>query len=200
MASRVEQAVDAKVEWLKAAANLTTATPEAEGRNGTAATIGAEATAVGDATVAMGNVSLEMTDRGRVTTVQGEAATSGAATGGATSASADTYADVKGADFVFTYTVKSSGSGAGSANAASTTKVFALAFDDFDFPGGPIQLDFVHTASPDGLELRGVDRNVAQVNARAVSEGDATLALTQTNSSAAGGSSWIAGDAYGFLG
>lgn len=200
MAKQIKGVVGAGGRWSKAAVDAKT-TPEASSGGDTTATVGGSATAVGDNTLATGDVSLKMVDRGAMTTVRGEAKATASATGGDTYAAAETYADVTGADFVLTRTVKSSGSGSDSSTASSTTKVIAFTFDKFDFKNGPIELDFTHERNSGGRSERlELDGNAARISAEATAKGDASATLTQTDAFTTDDFSSVTGDAYGFLG
>lgn len=177
--------------WSKAAtkASVTPAT------NGTTATLGAEAIAVGDDTVANGNVSLSIVDRGAVTMVRGQATATAQASGGTTYASADTYASVAGADFVLIRTVNS---GSGTSSASSTTKVTAFNFEKFDLPGGPIELNLGHNM-PAPPTYGSISGNVATIHSNATATGGGSVTITQTDSLTTDDLSVIHGDAWGFI-
>ena len=200
MAKQISGSAGAGGRASKAAANAKVA-PDTPGDDATAATVGGSAVAYGDDTLATGNVSLTVVDRGSVTSVRGEAKASAAATGSGTYAAAETYADVEGADFVLTRTVRSSGSGSDSSTATSTTKVTAFTFDKFDLPGGTLELNFEHERqSGSGVKDGQLDGNAAVVRAEATAVGDDSATLAQTDSFATEGLSTVSGDAYVFLG
>ncbi|MCO6417820.1 hypothetical protein JYK14_16855 [Siccirubricoccus sp. KC 17139] len=190
MAKRITGTYGAGSNWSKAGTDV------ASSAEGTAASMGAEAVAIGDNTTAAGDVSLSVIDRGRVTTVRGDATASATADGGGTYAAASTYADVDGADFVVTRTVRGSTDGA----ATSTTKVFAIAIDGFDLPHGPIEINTVHDVPVRGPRPGSIDGNLAHISASATAAGDASITLTQTHSLTTDDYSYVAGDAYSMIG
>jgi hypothetical protein len=191
MAKQITGTYGAGGNWSKAGTAVTTTDT-----SGTAATLGAEAVAIGDNTVAVGDVSLSAIDRGRVSTVRGEATATASAEGGTTYTSATTYADVEGADFVITHTVN----GTGDNSTTSTTKVLAFSIDNFDLPDGPL----VHTSTQEkylpGSQVGSIDGNLAQISASATAVGDASVTLTQTDTLTTDDFSYAAGDAWTLIG
>ena len=85
--------------------------------DGVAAAVGGEGAATGDDTLTTGDVALRIVGRGPVTFVTGTATLTSAAEsldgGEQPSARADTFANVTGADFVFTFSADTSGAGDG---------------------------------------------------------------------------------------
>jgi hypothetical protein len=114
-------------------------TPTSDG--GITAKLGGEATAVGTDTLAKGDASLEMKDVGPVTVVKGTAtfsATSKSADGSQAFATADSFADISGADNVVTKTKTSSypdlDGGDSTWSETSTTRVMAIDIEGITLP------------------------------------------------------------------
>jgi hypothetical protein len=144
------------------------------------ALIGGDGTAIGEDTLVDANMFCRLMDLGSVTIGFGTAVFKSAATsadGGMAFASAETFADVSGADFVFIFnkTVWTDGSGDESpyATAYSTSTYIAIDFEDFDFAEGQLTFNFYDT---DGYLEGGCGRcsdgsmlnlagNVAMLNA-----------------------------------
>jgi hypothetical protein len=115
------------------------ATPTSDG--GITAKLGGEATAVGTDTLAKGDASLEVKDLGAVTIVKGTAtfsATAKSADGSQAFATADSFADISGADHVFTKTTTSSypdlKGGDSTWSETSTTRVMAIDIEGITLP------------------------------------------------------------------
>jgi hypothetical protein len=115
------------------------ATPTGDG--GITANLGGESTAVGTDTLAEGDASLEVRDLGAVTVVKGTAtfsATAKSPEGTQAFATADSYADISGADYVFTKTRTSShpdiAGGDSTWSEASTTRVIAIDIEGITLP------------------------------------------------------------------
>jgi hypothetical protein len=99
-----------------------------DGSDSLAAGYGGEAVAVGDDTLAAGSVSASMVDEGNITTVSGTATAVAASedSDGAAFASADTFAQASGADFVLvtnreTDSTEASGTGTVAISTSTTT-------------------------------------------------------------------------------
>ena len=128
-------------------------------------TLNSDAIAVGDNTLTTSATKGSIIDKGAVVLAKGATTTVAKAQspdGSAATSSADTSADVSGADFFFTHTRTSSKTyEAGdqiTKTAISSTFAFAIDIKGFDFPKGPIE---IRTAaahrSLDGGDAKGFD-------------------------------------------
>ena len=150
---------------------------------------GAEATAVGDATLATGSVTVNGADLGKVTVVKGVVEASAYASGGGVFTDAGTFVFVEGADLVFSRTiVRSSEDGSG-----TTSKVYftAVDFEAFNFASGP---KFIESFTEGTLRTSvAVDDYIARVEAYASASGTATSVTVLTDAYVTVGSSDITG-------
>jgi hypothetical protein len=154
------------------------------------ALIAGEGNAVGNDTLVDADIFSRLMDLGRVTVAWGSADFTSAAvsTSDLAFAAADTFADVSGADFVFSFEEKLSVTGSLQdsqfAEEQSKTTFVAIDFEDFDLPGGPLivsasevrYLDGDRSPGCDGSASVDIDGNVAQLNIDAVAQGENTLA------------------------
>jgi hypothetical protein len=127
---------------------------------GLVVTFGGEATAVGTETLAEGDLFSRVVDRGHVTTAYGTAeftATAQAAEGETAFASADTFFDFAGADFVMVFETTSSSQkekgGQTIATETATLQFVAIDIENWDSPKGPV---VVEATSASQLQ-RGLD-------------------------------------------
>lgn len=173
------------------------------GTDAVVARIGGRGSATGEETRTTGDANLNLTDHGPVTIVRGSAGVSGTATspdGGDTSVYADTYGSVTGADLVFTFSTDISGKDrtGTSQTATSTTHLFALDVENFEFKDGPRTFEF-----GTGGEIRGysspVSGNLSAGSAAVDAEGDSTYTLALTDTETTGNSSSVQVDAYGLI-
>ncbi len=160
---------------------------------------GTEASALGDATLATGSVTLKGRDAGQVTLVKGSAEATAAATGDGAYANAGTFCQVDGADLVISRTVLRSGDGADGSAATSETFTFAIDLNRFDFSSGPRLIELYAEGSLD-IGTLTLDGNVATVEAHATAAGDATYALALTDAYASVGAADVTGYAQVLIG
>jgi hypothetical protein len=110
------------------------------------AVVGGEGTAIGTDTLVDAEIFSRLIDFGSVTVAFGSADFQSVALDGdgMAFATADTFADVAGADLVLVYTQKVSTSGGDETSYAterSTTSYIAIDFEEFDFCSGPLVLN-----------------------------------------------------------
>jgi hypothetical protein len=160
---------------------------------------GAEATAVGDATLATGFVKLKGRDVGPVTLVSATAEATAAATGADSYAGAGSFAQVQGADLVISRTVVTTAETADGMATTSVTRLFAIDIDAFDFAGGTRRIELYDERGTD-LGTLALSGSVATVEAHATAAGDATYALALTDAYAAVGAADITGYAQVLIG
>lgn len=109
---------------------------------------GGDATAVGEETLVDADIFARLLDLGSVTVAFGTSTFKSVAVSGEDGAfaTASTFADVSGADFVFIFNTKTSTGGSTSdttfALETSTTTYIAIDFEDFDFAEGQLTFDF----------------------------------------------------------
>jgi hypothetical protein len=151
--------------------------------------VGGEGNAVGDDTLVDADIVSRLIDYGKFSIAYGSAVVHSAAesAGDLAFAGADTFVDVSGADFVFSFTEKRSvtGSTHDSQFAMETSKVafVAIDFDDFDLPGGQLTVSADEAQSIDlgcfrwclAMFHDQLDGNVAQLNVDAAAYGTSTL-------------------------
>lgn len=170
--------------------------------------IGGEALAVGDGSRTRGKVDADIRDLGDVRIARGEAAFSALSTGDRDDtviADTDAYADISGADFVFTYVVESDGgrSGRNGSWAGSETRLEVIAIDieGFDFAQGPMEFSRERSGCGEGRGMRSeggrhrgfqLEDHVAEVSATADAWGDAAYTGTFVDSFADDGMSTVA--------
>jgi hypothetical protein len=179
------------------------ADPQASADGGDmAAVIGGEALAVADDTLATGSVSLDVKDKGPVTKVHGTAtftAVAQASDGDPGSAYADTFADVEGADKVRIKVVNSTVTDEdGLTVVTSTLRLKAIDNDHVDHVKDPV-IHVITKDHPGDVQFDSTDGNAAAVSADANATGDATYALTHTDSLTTDTMSSVAGEAYGLI-
>jgi hypothetical protein len=170
---------------------LETSSPDSS--DGLAASLGGEAVAIGDDTLATGSISAVMADEGDITTLDSAVtmgAASEAADGETAFASADSFTDVFGAEMTFSYTRDSSQlSGTGStATAISTTTTTAyniqVSSSGSDDPSGDTCLEGTADDQPepdasltDADGSVDLDGNVASIEFSALAIGDDSLVI-----------------------
>jgi hypothetical protein len=154
------------------------------------AMIGGDGTAIGEDTLVDANIFSRLIDFGAVTIGFGTATFNSAAVSedGMAFATAETFADVSGADFVFIFNnttlIDGSSCDLPYATANSTTTFIAIDFEDFDFAEG--QLTFFYDAygyleggcgsgSCNGSSVPSLDGNVAMLSADLEALGENTL-------------------------
>ena len=100
-------------------------------------------------------------------------------------ATASSFADAQGADFVFTFNTTSTNStGDGQTAETSQTSILAIDFQGWDFADGPVELDFASADQPPAPTLAlaldsdagGLAGNVAEFSADLQASGDNTVA------------------------
>jgi len=153
------------------------------------AMIGGEDTAIGEDTLVDANIFSRLIDLGAVTIGFGTTTFNSAAVSGdgMAFASANTFADVSGADLVFIFNKATSIDGSSCelpyATASSTTTFIAIDFEDFDFAEG--QLTFFYDAygyleggcgTCSGSNVPSLDGNVALLDADVQALAQNTLA------------------------
>lgn len=147
--------------------------------------LGGDATAVGTDTYASGNVISTTTGTGGATIVNGTAtftATAQSPQGETAYASATSFADVDGADFVFTFTKNSSASGDGYWTETSTTRVIAIDCPAFDLPGGPMVINSSVDLPPLALASHSsISGNLATLDVIAEAYGNNTYVATDAS-------------------
>jgi hypothetical protein len=155
-----------------------------------AAMIGGDGTAIGEDTLVDANIFSRLIDLGSVTIGFGTAVFNSAAVSGdgTAFASATTFADIAGADFVFifnkTLSVDGSNCDVPYATEYSTTTFIAIDFEDFDFAEGPLTFDFYDLygyleggcQSCGGRKVPNLDGNVALLDADVQALAQNTLA------------------------
>ncbi|UEM24584.1 hypothetical protein JL100_030695 (plasmid) [Skermanella mucosa] len=165
-------------------------------QSGVTTVLGGEATAVGQDTLAEGKATLQVKDLGAVTVVKGTASFGATAqsTGGSTAyATADSFADVSGADIVITRTKSTSNTTENGDSTTwtetSTTRVLAIDIEGITLPKtldlsaglskvlSKIQ-GFKAIKKPDPVDLDG---NVAKVQIDVLVEGENTYADVGTS-------------------
>jgi hypothetical protein len=150
--------------------------------------VGGEGNAVGEDTLVDADISCRLIDRGAVTVAFGSASFESIAVSGddLVFASAITFAEISGADLVLTLTRSTSTNcsedGSSFASEQSTTRYVAIDFQDFDFLGGPLVLNYDDAGrylgqnscrcNDSGFQIEG---NVAQLETDASAEGENTL-------------------------
>jgi hypothetical protein len=153
------------------------------------AMIGGEGTAVGDDTLVDANIFSRLIDLGSMTIGFGTAVFNSAAVSddGSIFASANTFADVSGADLVFIFNKTTSADGSSSdlsyATAYSTTTYIAIDFEDFDFAEGQLTFNFYDAygyleggcGKCNGSNVPSLDGNVAVLDADLQALGENTL-------------------------
>lgn len=179
----------------------------AQDAGGVAAEIGGAGLAIGDDTLTTGDATLKITDRGPVTFVIGTATVSSAAAspdgGEQPSAYADTFASVTGADFVFTFSADTSGAGDGGSGswetATSTTRLFAVDFEEFDFAAGQqfVRVDLTREVGDHRSPV--ISGNLSAGSADSEASGGETYTLAQTATLTTDNMSSVAVDAYGLI-
>jgi hypothetical protein len=152
------------------------------------AVVGGEGNAVGEDTLVDAVILSRLADRGAVTIAFGSASFESIAVSedDLVFASAITFAEISGADLVFTFTRSTSTScsedGSSFASEQSTTRYVAIDFEEFDFLGGPLVLNYDDAGRylghgscrcNDG-DIQ-IDGNVAQLDADASAEDENTL-------------------------
>ena len=149
-----------------------------------ASLVGGEGTAVGEETLVDANIFSRLIDLGSVTVAFGAATFKSAAVSGEelAFASAETFADVSGADFVFVFNKKASTSSDGETSYAtqtSTTTYIAIDFEDFDLCEGPIVLNFydanTYLNGCKGGRVPDIDGNVSILDVDALAKAENTL-------------------------
>jgi hypothetical protein len=146
-----------------------------------AAVIGGEGTAVGENTLVDANIFSRLIDLGSVTIGFGTTVFQSAAVSddGSMFASANTFADVSGADLVFIFNKTTSIDGSSCdlpyATASSTTTYIAIDFEDFDFAEGQLTFNFYDaygyleggcgSGRCNGSSVPSLDGNVAMLTA-----------------------------------
>jgi hypothetical protein len=161
--------------------------------------VGGDAFAQGNNTLTDGATHTQVKEFGPVTEAIGSATFVAIASGGPTTAAADTFANVFGADFVYEVTVQSGPvvGGAGTVESTSQTKVLAIDIAGLDMPGGPVVFDFTlqrasyaSLVQPSQIALSG---HAATVTSDANAIGDNTFADTQTFASTDNAFSFVSG-------
>lgn len=154
-------------------------------QEGLAVAIGGSATAAGEASGVTGFVENFAEDRGDYSIAIGEAifqASAHSCTPGGALATANTFLDVSGADFIFEHEVGQSTQGRYDAWARSELDYLSIDIHGWSPPQGPIVIE-VHQPfghhEPPGLELP--QGNFAQVLAMSEVHGANTLSATLTN-------------------
>lgn len=147
--------------------------------------LGGDATAVGENTLAKGTLDAKTVDVGLVTYSVATASFTAAASsplGGAAVASTSSFANVAGADLVFTFNTHEQLPVSAQANTAyskSTTTVIAIDFEFWDRPQGPLVIEqtkhAVHTTGK--IDLSG---NIATFRASLESKAPNTLVSLDT--------------------
>ena len=168
-----------------------------------AARIGGEGSASGDGTRTTGGAKLDLVDHGPFTVVSGSAGVSSTATsprGADTFVHADTYGSVAGADLILTFSTDISGSNhdGTSQTATSTTHLFAVDIDDFEFADGPRIYELGLSGEIPGYSSPA-SGNQSAASADVDAEGDSTFTLALTDTETTGESSSVAVDAYGLI-
>lgn len=182
-------------------------TTQGRAGGGVAAAVGGEGAATGDDTLTTGDATLRFVDLGPVTFVVGSATVSSAAAspdgGEQPSAYADTFADVTGADLVFTFSVDASGAGDGDSGAwetaTSTTRLFALDIDGLDFAAGQQVVQFDLTRDTGGRHPPAMSGNLSAASATSDAYGEETYTLAQTETFTTDTMSGVSVDAYGLI-
>jgi hypothetical protein len=147
--------------------------------------IGGQANAVGQATLAEGDIFSRMVDQGDVTFGYGTADFCGKAqslSDDTAFASAECFANVSGADFVLTWTTSSThyveASNGSYASTASQVVAFAVDFERWDFRDGPILIegssDHTFTGELDFLPTL-IEGNVATLDVDTLAMGGSTF-------------------------
>jgi hypothetical protein len=156
--------------------------------NPLAAFVGAEGNAVGHDTLVDVDIFNRATDMGSFTVAYGDAAVRSDAVSqdGTAFATALTFADISGADFVFVFYDTSSTSfskrGVAYSEETSHTSYIAIDFDDFDIAGGPVVVDeFEIAASGSRSVFPRIDGNVATLDVDALAQGQDTLVDVQSS-------------------
>jgi hypothetical protein len=156
------------------------------------AVVGGDAMAFGDRTDAIGMVTNHVENRGAYTIATGEAIFSAAgysSNPGGAAATANTFVDVTGADFLFEVNFHAAGRGADFAWAASETEYVAVDLPNWSPPGGTVVVNLMmRELAPHAL---GLDEghggitippgNLAHVLATADAQGADGLAATLTH-------------------
>jgi hypothetical protein len=147
------------------------------------ATVAGEGTAIGQETLVDADMFCRLIDYGSVTVAFGRAEFQSVAVAddGLAFATADTFADISGADLVLVFTQKVStpSDGSGSyVSERSTTSYIAIDFEEFDFCEGPLVLDSQYARTYlDQLcgKTPAIDGNVATLDVDAQVLGENTL-------------------------
>jgi hypothetical protein len=172
--------------------------PSTTDQGGVTTVLGGQSTAVGQDTLAEGSVSLQVKDAGPVTIVRGTTTFSATAQSTDSStdsptayASADTFAEVSGADRVHikTKTMGQPDQGGDTDtwdtdtwSATSTTRVFAIDVEGRTLPNSSASSKHqVKELSPADIDGVDIDGNVAMVQADALVEGENTYASVDTS-------------------
>jgi hypothetical protein len=148
-----------------------------------------EGTAIGVDTLVDADIFGRLLDLGHITVAFGTTTfKSAAVTGGdGAFAIADTFADVTGADLVFTFnsktTIAGSYNGDSFAIETSTTNYIAIDFEDFDFAEGQLAFNFYEISSyldagngnGGAKNVPHLDGNVATLDVDALAQADNTL-------------------------
>jgi hypothetical protein len=143
--------------------------------------VGGEANAIGDETLATGDILSQLVDLGSVTVAFGSAVFEAAAHSAEqlVYAAADTFADVAGADIVVMFTEKSTFYSADGSIATEkcTTSFVAIDFEDFDFATGPVVIDanYLQDCTGEAGNSYQLDGNLATLNVDAVAEAENSL-------------------------
>jgi hypothetical protein len=150
--------------------------------------IGGEGNAIGDETLVDASIFTRVVDLGSITIAFGVANFESIAVSDddLLFASAMTFAEVAGADFVFVVTQSATTSRSGGhmsyAREESTTQFVAVDFEEFDFAGGPLVIDYAdathylgHGGRCDGPRGIQIDGNVAQLEVDALAKAQDTL-------------------------
>lgn len=155
------------------------------------AVVGVEATAYGDGTLAIGELSLTGTSDGAVTRIAGTATGTASATGDGAYADAGTFGTADGADLVLSFTIRSTAPDGDAAS--STTRMLVLDLEGFDFPQGTVTLDRYAERTLYAAPLPDPDASYAESTAYASASGDATQVTALTSASAYVGAADITG-------
>ena len=149
-----------------------------------ASSVGGDGTAVGEETLVDADIFSRLIDLGSVTVAFGSTTFKSAAVSSEelAFASAATFAEVSGADFVFVFNKKASASSDGQTSYAtetSTTTYVAIDFEDFDLCQGPIAINFydvnTYLNGCKGGRAPDIDGNISVLDVDALAKGENTL-------------------------
>jgi hypothetical protein len=143
--------------------------------------LGGTATAAGENTFADGSITGEVVDKGAYTVAVGTCMFTAAAEAGADGsafASATSFANAEGADFIFSFSTTVTGVDCDPATESQTAKSFIIAIDfhDWDFARGPVQVDLSLDFEKFRLIDDITDLNYADFTSQLTAQGENTFA------------------------